>query len=64
MCLKTMKLKDGCSFCLVQDNLEQTDIGMRLSGLPDNVAIVAGPRSQREASAYQLLDLERVVSGL
>ncbi|KAK9908334.1 hypothetical protein WJX75_006252 [Coccomyxa subellipsoidea] len=30
------------------DCLEQEDIGMNLSGLPDNVASVAGPRSQRE----------------
>ena len=42
-------------FLVVQDNLEQIDIGMRLSGLPDNVAIVAGPRSQREVRVLLII---------
>ena len=32
----------------VQDCLEQVEIGMDTAGLPDNVAVVPGPRSQRE----------------
>ena len=32
----------------LQDCLEQFDIGMEVEGLPDNVAVIKGPRSQRE----------------
>ncbi|EIE21046.1 DUF564-domain-containing protein, partial [Coccomyxa subellipsoidea C-169] len=30
------------------DNIDQVDIGMDVAGLPDNVARIPGPRSQRE----------------